>query len=186
MVIIFFWLDLTTDPFYHGKFMGVMKIPTCVIITLILIMEISLIILRNFVPITSSVVVAVYLILNLILAIFEIIAGHRIIKPLRKQADGKKKQLWRITVYIIISAVVTIAMCILFILFLIASGRPQGSIILFFLLWLAYFFQSLFIIMIFTVPKDHKSSSSAKSTKDSKESGSTKDISFSKDNMSEL
>jgi hypothetical protein len=90
LLIIFFWLDLTADPFYKGKFLGIMKIPVIIIIIFLICLETSLSVVRVAYPKLnfSDICLWIYIILRGVLAILCFFAAYRI---LNSNIGGKKK-----------------------------------------------------------------------------------------------
>jgi hypothetical protein len=162
VIIIFFWLDLTADPFYHGKFLGVMKIPAIILMLLIVVFEISVNVVRVAFPVYSfgaDVQILTYLIIHSLLVIFSFVASYRILKNARRSKLQKKK-LIRITYFIIASGVLNIFSTIIF-SFMTSDYflyNIYANLSLWFLLYLFFFGQSLLLIFIFKAPKHIKSS----------------------------
>jgi len=166
ILIVFFWLDLTSDPFYHGKFLGVMKIPALIFIFVCFGIEISLDIARNMtdqIEFTDSIIVF-YTVIHVIVVLFNFIAAYRVLQTLKKQPKIKER-LTMIIHRIIYSGTATIIGTLVFVL--VASelfNHPWGISMLWCLLEISFFFQSIFLITIFKIPqyKNTTNSSSAK------------------------
>jgi len=180
ILIVFFWLDLTSDPFYQGKFLGVMKIPAIIFVSLLLTIEIVFDYIRAFTNYDfMHLIVSCYIILHLIVVIFNIVAGYRILKSLSKQSDGKKK-LRIIIRRIILSGIVTILGIVVF--GLVVSplvNYPIPATILFFLLFGSFFLQSILLITILKIPKHRETMSSSETNNSSLKD--TQDISITKE-----
>jgi hypothetical protein len=157
VIIVFFWLDLTADPFYHGKFLGVMKIPAIIFIVIIILFEISTTVVRSEFPIYSfgaDVQVLTYFICHSLLVLFCFIASYRILQN-AKRSKLQKKKLIRVTYFIIGSGVLNICSAIIF-AFLMSPyflSSIYFNISIWFLLYLFFFGQSLLLIFIFKAPK---------------------------------
>jgi hypothetical protein len=110
ILVIFFWFDLTMDPFFHksGKCLGMMRIPAIITISLLVLMEISLDIIRNLIPADFLTFLFVFynVGLKLALALFYFIAATKII--LLSKSSVMKKKLRMITYRIVLSGVATI------------------------------------------------------------------------------
>jgi len=174
IVVVFFWLDLTSDPFYNGKFLGAMKIPAIIFITLFLLTELILDICRAYTDIDFlSSILGFYFVFHSIVTIFNFIASYRILSALKEQKEGKKK-LKRIILRIIYSGITTMMGVFLYILFLSPlMNTPVPYIILFGLIYFTFFLQSLLLITIFRVPKRKDSKSFKTDMSSTKETGKT-------------
>jgi len=93
ILVVFFWIDLTSDPFYHGKFLGAMKIPAFIIIVLLILMEVTLDILRTTQSTIDTLTISLsfYLIIHFIVVLFNIIAGYRFLNTIKEKTDMKKR-----------------------------------------------------------------------------------------------
>jgi len=166
VIIIFFWLDLTADPFYHGKLLGVMKIPAIIFIVMIILFEISTSIVRLVYPIHSfgaDVQMVTYLIFHSLLVIFCFIASYRILQN-AKRSKLQKKKLIRVTYFIIGSGVLSICFLIIFSFMTFSDYffySVYGNLSIWFMFYLFCFGQSLFLIFIFKAPKHMQTTSSA-------------------------
>jgi hypothetical protein len=175
ILIVFFWLDLTADPFYHGKFLGIMKIPAGVFIVLIIGLEI----MNNSVRLSgvledgyTPVVIGIYSSVLGIITLFTFFAAFRILKPAQKNSQENKKKLVRITKRIVIAGIFTLCGVITFCVFYDTTTQytPVGMCLTWTALYLFFGLQSLALIMIFSVPKQKdNTSSSLKETKEQSE-----------------
>jgi len=166
ILIVFFWLDLTSDPFYHGKFLGIMKIPAFIFIVICLVLEFTCFILRMLTPIDFfSYVICFYGVSLSLIVIFNFTAAYRVLQPLKKAPETKKK-LRRI-VYRIIASGIAIAFGVLafFLFFTPLFYTPAGWLCIYWGVYFNMWLQSALLILIFQVPKK-VISSSAKETKD--------------------
>jgi len=132
--------------------MGMMKVPALVFIFICFASEISLNILRS---ITDQVdfyypIIGLYSIIQIMVAIFNTIAGYRFLRSL-KQTECRKRVkmiIWRI----ILSGIIYIIS-----FFIMVSARQFDSPLTLVLFWLSlqilWFLQSILLITIFTVPK---------------------------------
>jgi len=181
ILIVFFWLDLTSDPFYQGKFLGVMKIPAIIFVSFLLTIEIVFDCVRAFTTYDfMHLIVGCYIILHLIVVIFNIVAGYRILQSLKRQSDGKMK-LRIIIRRIILSGIVTILGIVIFGLILSPLvNYPIPAMILFFLLFGSFFLQSILLITILKIPK-HRESMSSSDTNNNSSLKDTQDISITKE-----
>jgi len=170
ILIVFFWLDLITDPFYHGKFLGVMKIPALLLIFLLIIIEIT----NDFLRTTqqkidiSNISLSVYLVVQIIVVLFNIIAGYRVLRSLKEneKADNKKR-ITTIIRLIIYSGIVTlVGSIVLAICISPVADIPLGNIISFGFLYFSFFVQSFLLIKIFKLPKQRTNTSASGSIKD--------------------
>jgi hypothetical protein len=83
-------LDLTSDPFYHGKFLGIMKIPAGVFIGICFVLEIISDVIRNVTQIDFiNYIIYFYGVSLALVAIFNFIAAYRVLQSLKR--DTKKK-----------------------------------------------------------------------------------------------
>jgi len=169
VIIVFFWLDLTADPFYHGKLLGVMKIPAIIFIVIIILFEISTDVVRAVFPIYSfgaDVQILTYLIFHSLLVIFCFCASYRILQN-AKRSKLQKKKLFRVTYFIIGSGVLNICSTIVF-CFVLSDYflyNIYGNISIWFFLYLFFFGQSLLLIFIFKAPKHITSTATSDSAK---------------------
>jgi len=176
VIIVFFWLDLTADPFYHGKFLGLMKIPAIIFIVIIILFEISVNVVRLAFPVYSlaaDVQVLTYLIFHSLLVMFCFFASYRILQN-AKRSKLQKKKLLRVTYFIIGSGVLNICSTIVF-CFVMSDYflyNIYANITIWFLLYLSFFGQSLLLIFIFKAPK-HINTSTATSESAKQNSTST-------------
>jgi len=169
IVIVFFWLDLTSDPLYHGKFMGIMKIPAFLFILSLIVAEIVVDVIRVIGTTDyASITILFYGSSLLLVVLINYIAAYRILKPFSKTVETKKK-VKKIIYRIIASGAATIFGVIVWFIFIDPRVQftPAGKGTMWFLLYFFFFVQSLLLIMIFKVPKP------SSSTKDTKET--TKD-----------
>jgi hypothetical protein len=175
ILIVFFWLDLTTDPFYHGKFLGVMKIPAFIFMFICMVIEISLDIARNSTDQIDFImaIIGFYTLIHLFVVLFNFIAGYRILRTLKKQIKIRKSLIMIIhrIIYSGMATMLGILVLVLctFPLFLV----PLGSSILWLCLQISFFFQSIFLITIFQKPKNKKKSRDTSSAIQSKETTSS-------------
>jgi len=176
ILIVFFWLDLTSDPFYHGKFLGVMKIPAFIFMFFCFGIEISLDIARNTtdkIDFTGP-VIAFYTLIHVVVVLFNFIAAYRVLQTLKKQTKIKES-LTMIIHRIIYSGMATIIGTL--VLVLVASGllnHPWGITMLWFLLEISFFFQSIFLITVFQIPQ-YKNTTNSSTAKDSQDTTSAKE-----------
>jgi len=106
ILIVFFWLDLTTDPFYHGKFLGMMKKPAMVAICLIILLEIISVMIRSLIVVNIiNAILGLYIGGHTIVVVFNLVAAKRILNSIKEV--GKKK-LIKITKRIIYSSISTL------------------------------------------------------------------------------
>jgi len=177
IIIVFFWLDLTSDPFYHGKFLGIMKIPAGIFITGCVIVELVSDFLRNLTPYEFfQQIMSFYGSVLILVALFNFIAAFRVLRTLKKDTKLKLK---RIIYRIIASGIATICGVIVFFLFLSTSINftPVGWLLLWFFLYFTFWLQSTVLIFIFQVPKKLLSSTKAtpdETTNNSNNSNNTK------------
>jgi hypothetical protein len=164
ILVIFFWFDLTTDPFFHksGKCLGIMKIPAIVVISILLLIEILTDLIRNFLMFDALVIcLMIYVSLYFLIGIFYFIAGWRIL-AISKTSNSKKK-LRNITYRIVCSGAANIiaGLAMLSITTPI-TFMPGPFIILNAIFYLAIFAQSLLLITIFSPGKNPEKSSPSK------------------------
>jgi len=171
VIIVFFWLDLTSDPLYHGKFMGIMKIPAGIFIFGLIVIEVFFDVWRTFGREFTGIISAVYGSALMFIVIVNFIAAYRILRPFDKTVETKKK-IRKVVYRIVGSGLATIFGCTVLYCFQIPNSQdtPVTKGVMWFLLYFFFFLQSLLLIMIFKVPKDKKgaSSNSGKDTKDTK------------------
>jgi len=173
IIIVFFWLDLTSDPFYHGKFLGVMKIPAGLFIIGCLIVELVSDILRNLTVYEFyQQIMTFYGTVLILVALFNFVAAYRVLRTLKKDTKLKlKKIIYRI----IASGIATILGVIVFFLFLTnINWTPVGWIMLWFFLYFAFWLQSTLLIFIFQVPKKVLTSTAIDTKDETKESSPSK------------
>jgi len=173
IIITFFWLDLTTDPMYHGKFMGIMKIPATIIILALIGVEISGIIIKINGTDFQAYIMYFYGSILLLVALLNGIAAYLILQPFNKTNETKKK-IRRISQRIIGSSVASIGGVVIFFMFSQPENllRPDQKGSLWWFLYFFFFLQSLLLILIFKVPKTKPvstSSSNKDATKATKE-----------------
>jgi len=170
-------LDLTSDPFYHGKFLGVMKTPALVFIILLSLYEITMDVARSYTDqidmgYTS---ISFYLGMNICLTVFNFVAGYRILKNLHMQKNNKKR-LTLIIRRIFYSGFGTMfGLVIMTIGLTPANEYPFGVALLWFFLQISFWLQSLLLITIFQVPKKKKEISSTTNQSQTDDSASTKE-----------
>jgi len=162
ILIIAFWLDLTTDQFYHGKFLGVMKIPALVFIFICLAIEIIFDFIKTLTiaPVANA-VYYFFVSLHVIIIIFSFIAAWRILKKLKIKSRGSKKM--RITLRIITSGMITLIGFILILCQLIPP-TPVSWVVLWIALFLMFSLQSAVLINIFEGPKKNQKSTTKHTT----------------------
>jgi len=109
-----------------------------------------------------------YIVSNLLIVFFNIVAGVRIIRSTMKKRVGKQR-IHFILRRIIYSGIVSILGAIFYGLILTpAVYYPIPSTVCYFMVWVCFFGQSILLITIFKVPNPKKTTtSSAKETKDS-------------------
>jgi len=153
ILTVFFWFDLTTDPFYHGKFLGVMKKPAIIFICCLFAIEVIIDVLRYTIISLVDFVSGFYLVMHIILAIFYFVAASKILKT------KIENRVRRISYRVIGSGV---AACVsgLFIALWTSdvSNTPAGFGVTWYFTWLSFFFQSYLLIWIFNAPKKLKPS----------------------------
>jgi len=152
LLVVFFWLDLTSDPFYKGKFLGIMKIPALIFIILCFIFEIVSDILRIYITINLlEAITSFYTIILAIISIFEFVAAWRIFKISKNKMKSKKRI---ITYRIIWSGVMTMFGVIMLVIFRTpVTEFPINYAIVWFFIYVSFFVQSLLLITIFQEPK---------------------------------
>jgi hypothetical protein len=167
ILVIFFWFDLTMDPFFHksGKCLGMMRIPAIITITLLILMEIALDITRNLIP--ADFITFLFVFYNvgikLALALFYFVAAAKII--ILSKTSVMKKKLKVITYRIVLSGVATIgAAACMMILSSKMANPPVPHVLDWFFLNFFWFLQSLFLISIFSPPGKDKKKSTASTT----------------------
>jgi len=172
IIIVFFWLDLTSDPLYHGKFMGIMKIPAGIFIVGLITTEITFDVLRQVGTDYQKDLLIIYAFTHLLVVTVNFIAAYRILMPFNKNVETKKK-IRKIVYRIIGSGIATIPGVILFLFFALdpqIQATPIKRGFTWFFLYFLFFLQSLLLILIFKVPKKPTfGSSSGKDTKETKE-----------------
>jgi len=175
IIIVFFWLDLAVDPLYHGKFMGMMRVPAGILFLMIVIAEIALDVVRVYgtTDYTEYVVIC-YGTCLLVVVLANFGAIFMILKPFDKSHETKKK-VRRIIYRILGSGLASIFGVGIFFGFINVENQytPAGKTSMWFFLYFFFFLQSLLLIMIFKVPKKSAISSSNKNTKDTKENTSS-------------
>jgi len=176
--VTFFWLDLTSDPFYHGKFMGIMKYPAIVLCLGVIAAEIAFDSLRTSGKDYLSYLNIFYASILMSIAIINLIAAYRILGPFSKTPETKKK-VRKIIYKIVGSATASVLGCIVYFCFLYppVQWNPANRGSTWFFLYFCFWIQSLLLILIFKVPKSSVSStgSKVKGTKETKETKDTKD-----------
>jgi len=176
IIITFFWLDLTSDPLYHGSFMGIMKIPALIFAVGMIIGEVACDIVRTTSASDDYInqVIFFYGAFVLFIATINFVAAYRILKPFNKTVDTKEK-VKKIIYRIILSGIAQILSVFFVFIFLYPPTvfTPQARYSLNFLLYTFYFLQSVLLITIFQVPEKLKTSSS--SHKEGSTSSKTKD-----------
>jgi len=174
MIIVFFWLDLTSYPLYHGKFMGIMKIPACLYGLGLIVMEIYFDVSRTLGIEFSGIITPVYATAFLLVVIINFIAAYRILRPFDKTVETKKK-IRKLVYRIVGSGISTLFGCIVLYSFAIpgVQDTPIRKGFMWFLLYFFFFIQSLLLIMIFKVPKLKKTTGSTKESL-SKDTNETK------------
>jgi len=152
VLVVFFWLDLTTDYLYHGKFLGKMKKPAIVFILLIIVLEITEIAVRCIYPVdTLTICSAIYGSLHVIIVIFYIVAGKKV---LQNKNVSKKTKITKITKKIFGSAAATLFGVIGFIMVISpATGYPAMFITMGTIIYVSYWLQSFLLMLIFKPPK---------------------------------
>jgi len=184
ILLIFFWFEITTNPFARGKksgFLGKLKIPCIILSVLFILVEIFLDIFRTilFFFDMQSVLIICYFVIHALVAILYFVAAYRILAITNKSAD--KQRLRSITYKIVASGIATVFVTFFMILFLAdAVSAPLGQYFNMQLSGIALFFQGFFVILIFEPIKRNsdssalkKSSKSSKSNQSSSNPGST-------------
>jgi len=166
IMIVFFWLDLTSDPFYRGKFMGMMKIPASILIIVCLLYEISLDIFRS---ISDQIefydpVYAFYSAIQIIVVIFNFVAGFKMLQNLKNLSENRKRLIMIIR-RIIYSGFFYIGSFIILVLGFEFQSAMGHTII-----WssnsILSFIQSFLLITIFQIPKMNNETIDTSSTKE--------------------
>jgi len=174
ILVIFFWFDVTIDPFFHknGKCLGMMRIPTIAFICFLILLEIITDIARSFIKFDVIMyVLVIYIALYFLIGIFYFIAGWRIL-AISKDSMVKPK-LRSITHRIVWSGVfniiagismllVTTPLTYLPVPFVLSSG----------LFYLTVFIQSLILITIFSPASKKADDNPTPSKSMGKENGS--------------
>jgi len=164
ILVVFFWLDLTTDLFYHGNFLGMMRKPAMTLIGCIVIMEIITNTVRCLVDVDSATILsATYAVLHIGIAVFYFVAAKRILSD---EVFSEKKKLITVTKKVVYSASATMLRACCFLVILSPAGNlPLGLTVVVGILYTSYFLQSLMLLWIFNPPNSNssktKSSSSA-------------------------
>jgi len=160
ILIIFFWLDLTSDPFYHGKFLGTMRKPAFVFIFVLSLYEISMDMARSLTDQIDMAytTISFYLGMNIILTFFNFVAGYRILRTIKIKGKERLKLIIRRIIY---SGFATVfGLVIMTIGLTPANTYPFGVALLWFLLQISFWLQSVLLITIFQVPTKKKERSS--------------------------
>jgi len=169
ILITFFWLDLTADPLYHGRFMGIMKIPAAILIVALVAFEVAVDVLRTRGNDMIH-IIATYFYASILafVALVNLLAAYKIIKPFSKGRETQKK-IKKIVLRIVGSCLASIMGLVVYASFSApeATLYPRNKISLWFFLYFFHFLQSLLLILIFKVPKE-KHTIPTKDTKDSK------------------
>jgi hypothetical protein len=166
IIIVFFWLDLTSDPLYHGKFMGIMKIPAFILILSLIAAEITIDVIRVYGTTDYAMITVIfYGTCLLVVVIVNYIAAYRILKPFSKTEETKKK-VRKVIYRILGSGVATIFGVLVFYIFLDARVQftPAAKGTMWFLQYFFFFLQSLVLITIFKVPKPTSTKDTTKET----------------------
>jgi len=162
ILVIFFWFDVTIDPFEHRrkKCLGIMKIPAIGVISFLIILEISVDISRDFLrfDVVGPLLLG-YITLYFLIGVFYFIAGWRILSV---KSEGLEEKLDSITKRVVLSGLMNIIAGVTMLL----SGNPLSYNPVPYLLVTAFgfisnFFQSLLLISIFN-PQSKKERSSKK------------------------
>jgi Na+-transporting methylmalonyl-CoA/oxaloacetate decarboxylase gamma subunit len=168
ILVIFFWFDIALNPFYHksGKCLGTMRIPTIIIISLLLLLELILDTTRSFMKYdVVYIVVGIYLVLYVGLAFFYFIATWRIV-VIANESNAKEK-LIGITYRIAWSGVASFvaALALLGQFLVVVGNTPLLHVLFHFILAISYFVQSFLLISIFSppVPDEKQTSDTVKS-----------------------
>jgi len=151
ILIIFFWLDFTGDPFYHGKFLGIMKIPAVLFIAFCLVLEILCYILRLLTTRDYyNTLIIFYSVSLTLIVIFNFTAAYRIIQPLQNEI----KETLRIIIYRVLASGISIVIGVIvfFLFFGTIIQTPNGWLMLFFVLYFFFWLQSVLLILIFNPP----------------------------------
>jgi len=165
LLVIFYWFDLTSDPFFHkrGKFLGMMKRPVIIIATILVLFEITLDLLRNLV--TFDVVEAVllsYTIIHGIIAVFYFVAAWKMLDF--GKFSETKKFLRVITERIICIGLAAILSLICISLILTpATFTPIGFVTVWFIMLFSFSLQSFLLITIFVSVNSSPKPATAKS-----------------------
>jgi len=156
ILVIFFWFDLTEDPFYHekGKFLGVLKIPAIAVCSSLLMIELLVDILREYVEFDSNFVcTTLYAVFHVTVAIFYFVSAKKILSVLDVNNNTNKKKIIEVTYRIVGSGVATILASILLIFNATSlCYDPTRARIIWFFMDVMLFFQSLSLILIFKLP----------------------------------
>jgi hypothetical protein len=174
IIIVFFWLDLTSDPFYHGKFLGIMKIPAGVFIGICFVLEIISDVIRNVTQIDFiNYIIYFYGVSLALVAIFNFIAAYRVLQSLKRDT---KKKLRKIIYRIIASGISTLLGVAILFSFLhpTINWTPNGWLLSWFFLYFAFWLQSTLLIFIFQVPKKVLTSTAIDTKDETKESSPSK------------
>jgi len=154
-IVVFLWLDITADPLYNGKFLGMMRKPAIFGAAIIICLEAITLILRCLydAPLTTA-VVGLYIICYTTIVMFNFLAAYRIIKGINGAITPSRKSVIKITRYIIYSGVVTL-MGVIFLGLAVTPAfyDPLFMAIDSFIVYFMYFLQSAILIKMFRVPK---------------------------------
>jgi hypothetical protein len=152
ILVIFFWFDVTIDPFFHknGKCLGFMKIPTIAFICFLILLEVVTNIARSFIKFDVIMyVLVIYIALYFLIGIFYFIAGWRIL-AISKDSMVKPK-LRSITHRIVWSGVFNILAGISMVLVTSPfTYLPIPFVLCSYLFYVTVFIQSLILISIFS------------------------------------
>jgi len=153
ILMVFFWLDLTSDPFYHGQFLGLMKRPAFIFIGFCIIFEIICDVVRETVPYsTAQLSTGFYASVKAVIALFYYVAAIRLSKR------SKEKNVNQINRRILGSAIATTTSLVFLLIFIATpvSLYPVGWLVVLFGVYFSYCIDSLLLITIFQVPKPRK------------------------------
>jgi len=150
ILVVFFWLDLTSDPFYHGKFLGIMRKPALGFIGFSICFEL----ICDFVRISLSFpyivifISAFYLLAHGVVSIFYFVAAARILK------SHLEERIQRVSYRIIASGICTFFSWVFLILFWTpVATNPIPYAVMWFLLLVTFFLQSYMLIIVFKIPR---------------------------------
>jgi len=173
ILVIFFWFDVTIDPFFHknGKCLGFMKIPTIAFICFLILLEVVTSVARSFIKFDVIMyVLVIYIALYLLIGIFYFIAGWRIL-VISKDSIVKPK-LRSITHRIVWSGVFNILAGISMILVTTPlTYSPLPFVMCSGAFYVTVFIQSLILITIFSPSGKKSEENRTPSNSTAKESG---------------